>query len=254
MYMLAAVFCIGSASLSISSPLKAISIGLSLMIPLVIAQSFGYQGIVQVASPAGLFINRNVFAEACAVLFVAMLYLKAWWYLPPLIVGLILTQERAAFMGIALSLIAYLAMNRKNLSRRMLMVLCAALLGLILTVTATTYFSRMDRSEKVVKLDFSAKERVDMWLDTVDGFTVLGRGIGSYYVAFPEKATRMPTISRRPEYAHNEPLHFAFELGFPLHMPLTAFIAALCAGRLCSNRFDVRSVCNDGGIKTGSSF
>lgn len=58
--------------------------------------------------------------------------------------------------------------------------------------------------------------RVDLWRDTIGGLTWLGRGIGNYYVAFPEMAQIWtPLAPARPEQAHNDFLQMFFELGVP---------------------------------------
>jgi len=110
--------------------------------------------------------------------------------------------------------------------------------------------------------------RLGIW-ETAWKYTELfGRGLGSFVVDFPAAA---PGV-------HCEPLQLAYELGVfglpalvvfiyamgapadafpaaraalvaiaalglvsqPLHMPLTAFAAALCAGRLCAHRYRLR--------------
>jgi len=272
-YLLAAVFFIGSALPSIEKLLRVMSISLSFLLPLVVLQQLGYQGIPQTAPPAGLFINKNLLAEAAALLFVAMVYLRLWWCTVPLALLLLLTQERAAAVGLILALIVFMAPRLKLLPRKALIMSMTMIIGLGMLIALSTYH----RANQMTRLDTSSKERLVIWQDTVDGLTVLGRGIGSYYVAFPQKATRLATETMRPEFAHSEPLHFVFELGlgslllaalgcyvlrgahhelerlimvtflgisffaFPLHMPVTAFIAALCAGRLCHGRDDLRN-------------
>jgi len=102
---------------------------------------------------------------------------------------------------------------------------------------------------------------MDIWSWTVANLSWFGWGVGNYITVFPVM-----------EFAHNEPLHFAFELGlgsvflwlvfawalpgsrapaeramlvavlaegmvgFPLHHAATAFVAAACAGHLASLR------------------
>ncbi len=45
--------------------------------------------------------------------------------------------------------------------------------------------------------------------------TVQGHGIGGYFVEMPRFVQDFPIATYRPEYAENEFLHFAFELGVP---------------------------------------
>ena len=57
--------------------------------------------------------------------------------------------------------------------------------------------------------------RWSLWLDTIRAVTVQGHGIGSYFVEMPRFVQDFPIATYRPEYAENEFLHFAFELGVP---------------------------------------
>jgi hypothetical protein len=113
----------------------------------------------------------------------------------------------------------------------------------------------------------SMAARMDIWSWTVANLTWFGWGVGNYITAFPVM-----------EFAHDEPLHFAFELGigsvllgatlwwalcwarapaeramlvavlaegmvgFPLHHAATAFVAAACAGHLAGRRHHALSI------------
>ena len=161
--------------------------------------------------------------------------------------------------------------------RRMLVIVSIAVLWLC--AVAVIY----NTAQKHQNLMDAGAERVNAWIDTVSGFSPLGNGIGSYWALYPKYATHADTVASRMEYAHDEPLHFAFELGagslfllalfvrslsgrlelermllvavfiegllsFPLHMPVTAFLAALLAGRLARARADARDSEHGGGV------
>lgn len=116
-----------------------------------------------------------------------------------------------------------------------------------------------------------SKDRIAIWKDAVSGVTPQGNGIGSFWAIAPKYAFYTNPLLERSEYAHSEPIHFAFELGvgslllaaagllllggglelergvlvalgvaallaFPFHMPVTGFMAALVAGRLARAR------------------
>jgi len=109
--------------------------------------------------------------------------------------------------------------------------------------------------------------RLQIWKVTWLNLSLLGHGAGSFEGLIFMSS---PTNLLHPEYAHNDFLQLAFEFGlgaaipvgilllalrqvsspewpilatalfmatfsFPLYMPVTAFIAALCTGRLVSD-------------------
>ena len=247
--LMVAAFAVGSQSSDLRRPLRLMAIATALMLPLVALQAVGYNGLPQTAAPSGLFLNKNVLAELAAAMLVASLLMTDWLVAGLLIAIVLMTKEKAAFFALAVAFAVYL-WPRSRVAATVL-VLCVIGAGVALLDSA------------------SAASRFDIWLDTLQGMTPFGHGIGSFYTAFPEASTRMDLLSARPEQAHNEALHFAFELGigasllvllvvvslrgrqreterlvlvailaesllaFPLHMPVTAFVAALVAGRLC---------------------
>lgn len=250
--LLLAVFCVGSVCVSIERCLTLMAVGVAMTLPLVILQTLGFSGIPQTAPPAGLFLNKNVLAESAALLLIAMLYLR-WWVLSlVLFLIVVLAKEKAAYVGLVAAAIVYV-FPRYRIAAYLLIAASAVGVGLLISTP-------------------SALDRLDIWQDTVNGVTAFGQGVGSFYSMFPYAATHSNVIVIRPEHAHNEYLHFLFELGagsllisalayyalrgmlelerlllvfvmavavfaFPLHMPLTAFVAALVAGRLCGTQY-----------------
>ena len=113
-------------------------------------------------------------------------------------------------------------------------------------------------------------DRAATWGATVAGMTAFGNGLGSFQWRFPQM-----------EYAHNDPLQIAYELGipgffcaasvmlycfksgplvprlilivfaveglfdFPLYQPAASFLAALAAGHLLRSRRPVRGAIPD---------
>lgn len=248
--LLLATFCIGTAAGKIERALVLMALSVAVTLPLVLLQLLGYDGIPQVAPPGGLFLNKNVLAETAAALLIPVLWYKRWWLAAALVLILIAAREKAAYVGLGLAVVVW-AWNRHPRSARALALSGLPVLGYFATTT-------------------SATARFDIWMDTLAGMTWLGHGVGSFYTAFPAAASHMDILTVRPEHAHNEILHFAFEMGagalfvgllafrtllgrheleklmllcilgegifaFPLHMPTTAFLAALVAGRLCAS-------------------
>jgi hypothetical protein len=253
MTLIFSAFAVGAVCGNLERPLTLMAVSLALTLPLVFFQALGYQGIPQTAPPAGLFLNKNVLAESAAALLVAMTFLRRWHIAIPLLVITLLAQERAAYVGMTAAVILYLWPRRRSLAYALL-----ACIGVSVLVMSSTP---------------SALDRFGIWQDTLQGVTWMGQGIGSFFTMFPATATHIDTMLVRPEQAHNEFLHFLFELGigsaglwalgyfairgkqelerlvfasivamslfaFPFHMPLTAFLAALVAGRLCSSERD----------------
>lgn len=261
--LLIAAFTIGAVSGSLERLLRVMAIGVAVTFPLVLLQVVGYVGVPQTAPPAGLFLNQNVLAESAAVLLIAMAYTRQWFLAALLLAIVIMAREKASFVGLAIATIVYL-FYRMRMTAYALMFACAVFTGMMISTG-------------------SAIDRLDIWQDTLRGVTFFGNGIGSFYAVFPAEAVHTNVIEVRPEQAHNEYLHALFELGvpglalclalacqalrgslelerlmlvfilavsifaFPLHMPFTAFVAALVAGRLCSSQRDAgRRATHDG--------
>ncbi len=259
--LLIGAFAVGSSVQSVRGPLTLMAIGVAITLPLVLLQLAGYQGITQMSHPpAGLFINKNVLAEIAAAMLVAMVYTRQWLIAAALAVIVLVAKEKAAYVALVVAGLVYLWPRDKNLAS-MIATFCGVVMVALLMAGAEN-------------------GRFSIWLDTIQGFTLFGHGVGSFWTAFPINATHYDLSVHRPEHAHNEILHSVFEFGigaagiwfvvwkaltgrreferlvfatiiveglfsFPLHMPVTAFVAALLAGRLC------RDVPDDCGAESG---
>lgn len=248
--VLACTFHIGANIKNLEPIIKGLSFGLGVSAILAIAQKFGFNNWIYSVNdkPTGLFVNPNIFSEISAILFVSIIILKLWWWLPVTLPGLILVQSRAALLGIAVGMFIYIWRLNKYLS----------IVGLILSgfIALFLYWNNFN----IV----SIQERFAMWMDTIQGFKLFGNGIGSYETLFPLYATHINTEAARPKYAHNDILQLFFELGigsslalmviinvfktkknelsilftiftislftYPLHTPASAFLAFLVAG------------------------
>lgn len=120
-------------------------------------------------------------------------------------------------------------------------------------------------------LPASVGERLQIWEATISGFTWFGHGAGSFRGLFPLYAPNIDTMVLWPQHAHNDLLELIFEYGvfaaipvaiailclfsrsplryvvlvflvegcfeFPLFMPATGFLSALCVGH-CLREWD----------------
>jgi O-antigen ligase len=129
----------------------------------------------------------------------------------------------------------------------------------------------------------SVTQRIGLWSDAISGLTWLGHGIGSLWTDYAPLSNTLDIFKERPEHIHNDWLEIVFEggvigaallvgfvaivirasgverailvgfgaealVGFPLHVPATAFLAALALGSLVGGRSSIRDVRDDGGI------
>lgn len=261
--LMGGIFCLGAQLPSLQPVLIGLGIGFALNSGVTLAQELGWQGVPQIAPPAGLFSNHNVLAYAAAPVLVGLLCERLW-----LLAALAVPSVVVIMPGGSMSrgpLLVLGAMGALWLWRRHRM---GALLVLAIMADcllwSLLYGTHNDQSQ-----------RLAIWADTVDGLTWLGRGVGSFYYAFPEHAERYSTLFVRPAQAHNDYLELLFDLGpvglilaaafaatllaprpteravllciameaaidFPLHLPLTVFLGSLAAGCLCGARHSLR--------------
>lgn len=206
--------------------------------------------------PAGLFMNSDLFSEASVVVLVLLLIERLYVYIPFVLPGL-LVSSRAVMLGLLLLVV------RAMWPRHKVIVGVTCLLGSALVAYAAIYHSN------------SMEQRLDIWRDTLAGLTWFGHGVGSFQYLFPVHAAHVDTLMQRPVYAHSDLLQLTFDLGlgavfpmlllvsllgveddyqsalvlllalaafgFPLHMPVTAFVGALVAGRLASVGLEYRN-------------
>jgi hypothetical protein len=238
-------FRLGSSLPTLISLWKGLAIGLSISSAVAVAQALDYEPVI--TSPnmyAGLLYNLTVQGMSIALVLVALAAYRLWWYMPMLVLGLILSGSRGAFLVLATTAIArYIHW-------------LAAIACLILGAAAFTYL-----------LDPSDSQRLTIWGYALRGLSVFGWGPDSFSdVYYLTPGTELANIIH-PEYTHNDYLQLWFEYGigslaifilgamalaqvtsrewpvaiacaiaglfyFPLYCPITAFIAAVVAGNL----------------------
>ncbi len=221
--------------------------------------------------PSGLFMSSQLYGEIGTLGFV----------LAPvggltqlgLLAGVILSGSRAAMLAVALAgAILYARTIREGkLQAARFGVLCGALgiaAGLFQAFAKTSSVVASADAQLGGGLSRVSGLRWPLWMDTVGALTPFGHGIGSYFVEIPRYVEAYPmAYIGRPEFAENEFLNFAFELGvpgalllggifglalfgrgslkprlavlallvvsclgFPLHMPATVFLGGLVLG------------------------
>ena len=258
-FALATVFCLGSAIEDLTDVFRGMALGLGVSALIGLYQLIDVNIIYNsntMGYPSGLFINHNVFCETSIIMFVALIVLKMYWWVPVTIPGIIFVQSRAAMLALIVSAFAWL-FNRNRIFALLLIP------PFVLAITAYYFNYRFDLS--------SVDERFAIWNDTIRGLTLFGHGVGSYEITFPAFAKDLDINIVRPAQAHNDLLQLIYEFGigvilliplawnilkikcdekiilycigiisifnFPMHIPITAFIACLVAGYI--TRFDV---------------
>ena len=242
--ILALVVWLGSTEDSLNGLFRGLAIGMSVSSTLAVIQYLGWNPVVTInpLRPAGLFFNPMAHGEILTLTIVALVSLRLWPYIPALLPGLALSGSRGAFIALGVGL------------------LCVYLrrLPTILFAIAALLF--------VIGFAYSPTDtmRLQIWRVAWENLNLRGWGTGSFMGLMYMSS---PTNLMHPEYAHNDYLQLAFEYGlvaaiplgifllvlrqvsapewpilvtflfmgtfsFPLYMPVTAFIAALCTGRL----------------------
>lgn len=245
--ILGSVFCLGSALSDLKPIFYGLIIGLGISDIIAIGQKYlHWNFIFRVdGNIAGLFVNQDLFCQASAILLVALIIFKLWFWIPVTLPGLILVNSRAAYLGLGFCLIAWLWTKSKIIAISIIVFLC-------LFIVARYSF------------DISATERFGIWADTFRGFKLFGNGVGSFEILYPLYAVHINTILSRPRFAHNDLLQIIFEFGigsifliifmigilsikrneryilyaigiislfsFPFYIPSTAFMGCLVAG------------------------
>jgi hypothetical protein len=213
--ILCGAFFIGASIPSIRSILIGAAIGLGINSIFVGFQTEGWSLVQQSASPAGLFMNKNLLAEFSALILVGLLYEKLWWWAVPVLPCLVFTQARGAIVAV---IVAVALGQRRSVA--------------IPVIAALAVFGV---SVAVVVPGHSFLQRLDIWKDTIENLTWIGHGWGQFFVTFPQHATHMDTLLERPEHAHNDFLELTYELGFGAIL-LAAFIASIWRSSLATEK------------------
>lgn len=264
---------------------RALWLGVSLSAPFAVVQWFGYSPVWVVAGgvaggggAAGLFLSQNMAGEAALLGLVAAgavfmqtaaglstkgrIYAAVVLPLGPLVLALA-AGGRAPYVAAVLALVTWGWLARPRY-RGPIILLVAGVALAVLVVWA------LDLRPSA----FRFADRAQIWSLFLRNLHLFGDGLGSVAIAAPGIG-----------FAHNEVIHYAFELGvgslllwallwhavrsgdafgcaalatvgafaltwFPLHDPLPAFATAVLAGSLSARRD--RALCLERAIRTGS--
>jgi hypothetical protein len=199
-----------------------------------------------------LFMNENSSVEAAAMVTAALVFYRLWWLLPGLLPTLLIGSRGPI---LALGVVGCIAFWRKSK-----LAVVASVLVVVVFFGYLWFIGRFMQS--------SWEERFNVWRDVLPNLTVLGHGIGSFAHDFSALQVHTNALKIRFDHPHSEPLQIIYEFGavgvlliallirrlgrlepdaawyalavflvegcfaFPLYLPLTGFLAALCAGQL----------------------
>jgi hypothetical protein len=180
------------------------------------AQLAGWQGLLWANVPAGLFVNRNFFAEASALVAVALVAERLWWALPATAPGLLFTSARGAILGLGAALVV---MTWRRSKPAAILMLFVPTLGIVALTLVGNKFATI-------------QERFDIWRSASAIVNWRGYGLGT----FLQSAPVIPWIPYHVEHAYNEFLEAAFETGWVGCGLLIAFAASLLIGALTTER------------------
>lgn len=257
--ILVQAFVFGSRLESLRPILIGMALGLILSSIMVLIQ-LGWPDIVlHTTTHSGLFINSGSLGEIAALVLIGLVYLNISGprFYPILTIGIlpcvILPQSRGSWLALIAAFTFWL-WSKSKLSALVLMALAAI---------SFTYSLHINFHIS------SVIQRWGMWTDAMAGMTWLGHGIGSTWTAYAPLSNTLDIFKERPDHLHNDWLEVGFEggivgvialcglaysvlrarnsgislcvlvgfaaeafVGFPFHVPCTAFLAALCLGHL----------------------
>lgn len=188
--------------------LLALALGIAVSGPLALAQWAGWQapGVAVVVDPAGLFVNRNLLAEA-ALMAAAMLAASTWrWKLAAiaaLVPALLLTGSANVFAGAAL--LGLVALWRAGWRWT------AGLAGLAVLNAGLAWVNGMPAS------DLGVTARLGLWQDALAALTWSGHGAGAFPSAYPGLAAHATAatygLTLQPGHVHNDAIELVFDFG-----------------------------------------
>lgn len=219
-----------------------------------VLQYFGFAIVPMTsANPAGLYVNSVQQGAVLALIVVALISERMWFWVLPALPGIWLAHSRGAWLALAVGLLACYV-------RRAWVFAIVAAVGLAYLLSP---------------LSSSDTERLFIWRSIWDNLTWFGWGPGVLYSILLPREGAAPFF---PEYAHNDGLQLLFEYGvgallpfaifgyatyrmdarewpvvvafvaagcysMPLYMPVTSFLALIAVGHILR---DHGLACSDG--------
>ena len=226
-------------------------LGMAVNSCVMLAQHYGFTYIPMLSPLPGLFYNRNIGAEAAGMTLALVIGYRLWWLVPGVLPVLVYGSRAPV---IALGTAAAFAVGRRSPFLGFM-----TFLGGILFVVSWMH-------------DYGGLtdlfQRIGVWQDMLPALRPWGHGLGSFISEFPLWQQHTSALTLRFENAHNDFMQLCFELGlggvlaaalvvaqlwgtprssawyalvvflvegcfgFPLYEPVTASLAAVCAGAL----------------------
>lgn len=252
----ALAFWYGSTKVYLEPLWKGLALGLTASTGVAIAQALEFVPVVtnDTYSYAGLLFNSSLQGVCIALVLIALITYRLYWYIPSLAIGLILSGSRGGFLILTIAAIARYVHW------------LAALAALILGALAYTYFG-----------DLADSQRLQIWGITTRILSPFGYGSGSYVDIF--YIAKSKDLLFHPEFVHNDYLQLWFEYGigsifiwailaaaltrtedpnwpvlvgfatltlffFPFYAPIPAFIGCVVAGHILRRYDPVRDYSN----------
>jgi len=149
----------------------------------------------------GLYVNSVQQGAVLALIVVALVSERMWFWALPLLPGLYLANSRGAFLALAVGLLACHV-------RRLWVFGILAAAGVFFLLSP---------------LSSSDGQRMFIWRTTWDNLTWFGYGPGMFYTLLMQQGEN----AFYPEHAHNDALQLVFEYGIAAVLPLAVFVFAL---------------------------
>lgn len=268
--LLGGIFCVVAEIDDFQPIYLAFAAGVALSGFVAVAEMQGWISLPNANHPAGLFGNRNYMAEAGVLAFVAIL---PRWRSPvmwPVFLGcalaIVLPRSRGALLGLDVVLIVYFL--------RCNVVIAGALL---LATAAAGWLALAEPSVPSQHLANTGILRLAIAWSTLAHMSFFGHGLGSFFVSYPLWTPHVTILGSRPAHPHNEVIDVIAEVGipglvlwtwffvlafkrsvgttrlgilalltigvtsFPLHLPVTGFMAAVLAAHAVASHRRVLS-------------
>lgn len=184
-----------------------LAIGGAVSSAVAVAQYFGMNVVGVAYNEAtrlpGLYVNPVQQGTVLALLIVALLSERMWFWVLPLLPGFFLANSRGAFLALVIGVLGLYV-------RRLW-------LFAIIGVAGLSYYM-------LTPLSGSDAERFAIWSAAWANLTWFGWGPGSFYTLVLNDNTHVWF----PEYAHNDALQLMFEYGVGAALPSLVFGFAIC--------------------------